>query len=191
MRLKKILAAHKDSVAGVLLFALGLAMFIGAFSIKALLKTASTTSSFMPKTLGIIMMLLSALLVAKDLLKKNADENASALTAETVEDMEKLVGVVVAEKDAAPEEESSREGARKRILFSILLLAGYVFALRDVGFLITTVVYVTCQALILTKPEDRKKYWIRWLLIALIVAVSVYYLFRYTLNLMLPRGILG
>lgn len=195
MKAKRFLEGHKDTVAGAIFFFLGLLMFVEAFNIKALLDTASTTSSFMPKVLGVAMMLLSAFLIIKDLgWGKKVDEGASALTAETVEDMEKLVGVISEKDDPETEEkteDTSAQGQGKRIWISILLLAGYVFAMQEVGFLITTVVYITCQALVLTKAEYRKQYAVRWFIVAVIVAVSVFYLFRYMLTLMLPSGILG
>jgi putative tricarboxylic transport membrane protein len=73
-----------------------------------------------------------------------------------------------------------------RIALTLILLAAYVALLKDVGFLVTTAVYVFFQALILT-PRERLN--VKFSLGLAVVSSSViYFLFTHVLSLMLPRA---
>lgn len=73
-----------------------------------------------------------------------------------------------------------------RIFLTLLLLAAYVGLLKDVGFLIMTMVYVFFQSLILV-PRDRIS--IKFSLgLAVISSSVIYFLFTQILTLMLPRA---
>lgn len=79
-----------------------------------------------------------------------------------------------------------RRDGMVRIFLTLLLLAVYVGLLKDVGFLIMTIVYVFFQALLLT-PRDRIS--VKFSLgLAVISSTVIYFLFTQILTLMLPRA---
>ena len=86
--------------------------------------------------------------------------------------------------------------AEKRLVdFRALLLLcatiiAYVFALRPIGFLISTAAMMFCQMMLLC-PTTKKKQPVVFGIVSVITSVIIYYLFRNVLELMLPEGILG
>ena len=182
---------HKDAIAGAVVFIFGLAMFIAAKNIKPLLMTQTITSGFFPRVLGSGLMITSLILIAGDIWKKKntSNEKVSVLHVESLDEAQELVGINADKKEDGVQ--AKEEKSIKELWISIVLLSFYLVALRDIGFVITTTIFVTCEALVLTPKDMRKKYLLRWLIIAVVFAGGVYYLFRYILNLFLPVGILG
>ena len=74
-------------------------------------------------------------------------------------------------------------------VFSAILLLGYVFSIKRLGFLIASAIYMLLQMLLLTVNTKRNYI----LLIALTIAVPsiIYFGFVKIFYLMLPPGILG
>ena len=68
----------------------------------------------------------------------------------------------------------------------------YVFVIEPAGFLLSSIVYLFAQITILAPKEKRGiKGIILFAVIAVVVCVAVYFIFRFGLNVMLPAGILG
>ncbi len=73
-----------------------------------------------------------------------------------------------------------------RIVATLVLLALYVALMKDVGFLIMTIVYIFGQALILT-PKDRVN--VPFITCLAVISSSVvYFMFVNVFSLMLPRA---
>ncbi|GKV65916.1 MULTISPECIES: tripartite tricarboxylate transporter TctB family protein [unclassified Sporosarcina] len=70
---------------------------------------------------------------------------------------------------------------------TILLIVSYIFVIPIVGFLISTIFYLYIQFCLL----GDKKYWNRPLFVglSLIVAVTVYFIFRLGFEVRLPTGV--
>ena len=78
----------------------------------------------------------------------------------------------------------------KRVLSSIILVLIYVFLLKPVGFIITTIVYLLLQMLVLSPDEERDtKHIVRLVVIDVIFTFVVFFLFRYGFKIVLPAGI--
>ncbi len=90
------------------------------------------------------------------------------------------------QKDSTPS--FSKEQAIP-VLATMGLIIVYLLLLREIGFLIMTTIYLVLQMYVLAKPAQRNLP--LFLVIAVVVAGVVYYVFRYFFNLMLPTGILG
>lgn len=71
---------------------------------------------------------------------------------------------------------------------TITIIILYIGFLNILGFIISTIMFLFLEFIILT-PDRLKKNYILYLFIALITSLLVYFLFRYGLNLILPRGI--
>lgn len=92
---------------------------------------------------------------------------------------------------AAQAEAEGRESADyKRVLISFIIILLYVFVLKSVGFIVSTLVYLPIQMFILA-PEDRrgKKDIIQLLVTDVIFTFVVFFLFRYGFKIVLPAGI--
>lgn len=78
----------------------------------------------------------------------------------------------------------------KRMLLSLILILIYVFALKPVGFIITTLVYLPIQMYVLADADHRsKKDIIMLLVIDVVFTIAVFFLFRYGFKIVLPQGI--
>lgn len=80
---------------------------------------------------------------------------------------------------------------KREVIVSFVALALYVGLMDLVGFVITTIVYTFVQILILTPREKWRKNYLPAAITALLAGILLYYVFRYTLNVLLPSGILS
>ena len=120
---------------------------------------------FMPTVVGIVTLILSTALLVISL---------------------KGLKTRVAEVEANPPAECDY----KRMLISLILILVYVFALKPIGFIVTTLVYLPIQMYVLADAEHRgKKDIITLLIIDVIFTFAVFFLFRYGFKIVLPQGI--
>ncbi|MCC8024377.1 MAG: tripartite tricarboxylate transporter TctB family protein [Clostridium sp.] len=92
----------------------------------------------------------------------------------------------IADAEAAEPEESDY----KRVLISFILILVYVFILKPVGFIVSTLVYLPFQMFFLAPDEQKgKKDIIKLLLIDVLFTFVVFFLFRYGFKIVLPAGI--
>lgn len=75
------------------------------------------------------------------------------------------------------------------VIKSMALVLLYTALMQPVGFLITTALYLYAQFIVLT-PADEKVKHLRYVLIAVVSAVLIFYIFRHGFDLLLPVGLL-
>ncbi|MBB6448669.1 hypothetical protein HNR44_000618 [Geomicrobium halophilum] len=95
-------------------------------------------------------------------------------------------------KDEAADVQTSKPFHKTKVFTvgaTILLIVLYVTLITQIGFLITTVVYLVLQMYVLAEPIKRNLF--LFVSIAIITSGSVYFVFREFFNLFLPSGILG
>lgn len=91
---------------------------------------------------------------------------------------------------AQAEAEGPEKADYKRVLTSFIIILVYVFVLKSVGFIISTLVYLPVQMFILAPEERRgKKNVIQLLLTDVLFTFVVFFLFRYGFKIVLPAGI--
>ncbi len=91
---------------------------------------------------------------------------------------------------AQAEAEGPEQLDYKRVLTSFIIILIYVFLLKPVGFIISTIVYLPIQMFILAPADKRgKKDMIQLLVIDIIFTFIVFFLFRYGFKIILPAGI--
>lgn len=92
-------------------------------------------------------------------------------------------------KEYEAEEQEMYPPEYLRVVITIVIFTVYVFTIKPVGFLLSTIVCLFALMAVLAPKEKRNL--ILFAVISIVFSVVVYYLFRNTLNVMLPTGILG
>lgn len=95
--------------------------------------------------------------------------------------------VMSRKSDTKPLEKSQRD--MKTVLKTAILIVVYIALFEPVGFLITTALYLFLQFIILT-PADKKPNFVLYGIIAVAVSLFVYSIFRYSLDIILPQGLI-
>lgn len=141
------------------------AVMIFAATLLPKSKVMEIGPNFMPTLIGIFTFVLAAALLVISL--KNLKSN-------------------IAEAEANPPAECDY----KRMLISLMLILVYVFTLKPVGFIITTLIYLPLQMYVLADAEHRgKKDIITLAILSLVFTFVVFFLFRYGFKIVLPEGI--
>ena len=155
---------YGDIVVSVFFMALS-AVMIYAATLLPKSKVMEIGPDFMPTVVGIATLILSTALLIISL---------------------KNLKTRIAEVDANPPADSDY----KRMLISLILILVYVFALKPMGFIVTTLVYLPIQMYVLADAEHRtRKDIIVLLVIDVIFTIAVFFLFRYGFKIVLRQGI--
>lgn len=155
---------YGDIIVGVFFMLLSAAMLVMA---KMLPKSTvmDIGPDFMPMCIGVMTFVLAAALVFLNI---------------------KNMKIYVAYAEA----EGPEKADYKRVLTSFIIILVYVFVLKSVGFIISTLVYLPVQMFILAPEERRgKKNVIQLLLTDVLFTFVVFFLFRYGFKIVLPAGI--
>ena len=155
---------YGDIIVGVFFMLLSAAMLVMA---KMLPKSTvmDIGPDFMPMCIGVMTFVLAAALVFLNI---------------------KNMKIYVAQAEA----EGPEKADYKRVLTSFIIILVYVFVLKSVGFIISTLVYLPVQMFILAPEERRgKKNVIQLLLTDVLFTFVVFFLLRYGFKIVLPAGI--
>ena len=155
---------YGDIIVGVFFMLLSAAMLVMA---KMLPKSTvmDIGPDFMPMCIGVMTFVLAAALVFLNI---------------------KNMKIYVAQAEA----EGPEKADYKRVLTSFIIILVYVFVLKSVGFIISTLVYLPVQMFILAPEERRgKKNVIQLLITDVLFTFVVFFLFRYGFKIVLPAGI--
>ena len=159
-----VIKKYGDIIVGVFFMLLSAAMLVMA---KMLPKSTvmDIGPDFMPMCIGVMTFVLAAALVFLNI---------------------KNMKIYVAQAEA----EGPEKADYKRVLTSFIIILVYVFVLKSVGFIISTLVYLPVQMFILAPEERRgKKNVIQLLLTDVLFTFVVFFLFRYGFKIVLPAGI--
>ncbi|XBX10179.1 tripartite tricarboxylate transporter TctB family protein [Enterocloster clostridioformis] len=155
---------YGDIIVGVFFMLLSAAMLVMA---KMLPKSTvmDIGPDFMPMCIGVMTFVLAAALVFLNI---------------------KNMKIYVAQAET----EGPEKADYKRVLTSFIIILVYVFVLKSVGFIISTLVYLPVQMFILAPEERRgKKDVIQLLITDVLFTFVVFFLFRYGFKIVLPAGI--
>jgi putative tricarboxylic transport membrane protein len=85
--------------------------------------------------------------------------------------------------------QSSRLGSvdLKKVVFTIGLIIAYVVALRPLGFLVTSVLYLFFQILVLGGAAKKRRL-LPYAVVSLIMSFGIYFLFTDVFTVFLPKG---
>lgn len=163
----------KNLISGGVLFAIGAAYFALTFQISQFKGLGSTPidARFVPQMWGVMMMVLSAMVFIRGLREYLSLKKAGKLPQGEKIDVKKWVI-------------DNRE-----VVMTFLSLLIYIALLAPVGFVIMSALFIFAECMILTPKEKRKP--IPALILGIVVAVIVDYIFVNMLFVLLPTGIIG
>ncbi|MDQ0338113.1 vacuolar-type H+-ATPase subunit I/STV1 [Caldalkalibacillus uzonensis] len=152
---------YGDIYASIFLIIFSVIMYLATFTFERL-TVSRIGSEFVPQLTSIGIFILSISLLIKGIKRMKSDNN----------------------------HQSERPSFRYfTVIATIVLIAVYIALMREIGFLLMTVVYLFAQFYVLAGKSKRNLP--LFLVLSIAVSVTVYYVFRYGFNLLLPAGILG
>ncbi len=159
---------YNDTILGAILFCLSLVLFIRSFSIKIMKTPVSPvdTARFFPQLVFGVLMPLGIALIIRGLMRaKNL-------------------------KDSAPSGEKLEAGitAFKRSIVALLAIAIFILLMEPVGFIPMAILYMLFNMFYMCERAAWKP--VVFVIVSVVVAVGVYFLFRQFVYVRLPLGIL-
>ena len=155
---------YGDIIVGIFFMALSVVLMIMAQMLPKS-KVMEIGPDFMPMVIGVLTFILAAILTFLSV--KNFKANAAAIDPDSITECD-----------------------YKRVLSSIILVLVYVFILKPVGFIVSTLAFLFLQMLVLSPDDERgKKDMIKLAVIDVIFTLVVFFLFRYGFKIVLPAGI--
>lgn len=153
--------------ASIFLIVLSVVMYVGTYSFGRL-TVSQVGSEFVPRLAAIGIFLLSIVLLIQGI---------------------KIYKQTKVQHSKTKQGKSFSFNNSYSVVATIGLLIVYVALLREIGFLVMTVLYLIAQFYVLA--EKSKRNFLVFSSLSVVVSFSIYYLFRYVFFLMLPAGILG
>ena len=184
----KKLMQNKELLVGVIFLVVGIAYFELAFTIPiydAYGGSSVVDSAFVPKVIGVLLIVLSVLqLVFASRASKNIPPAEPAAKSAEAAEEDGEFKVEDWDDDAA-----NRNADTKALIAIFAILIVYMALMSTLGFMISSALFLFATMMLLTPKQKRKLPVI--IILSVVVAVGVYYLFVYGLDMVLPAGILG
>lgn len=155
---------YGDIVVSVFFMVLSAAMIVMAKMLPKS-KVMDIGPDFMPLVIGTVTLILSAILLFLSV--KNFKMHVAEIDPSSIEECD-----------------------YKRVLSSVILVLIYVFTMKPIGFIISTLVFLLLQMYVLSPDDERtKKDIVKLAIIDVIFTMVVFFLFRYGFKIVLPAGI--
>lgn len=159
---------YNDTVLGVLLLCLAVVMFIMSFSIKIMKTPVSSvdTARFFPQLVFGALIPFAIILIVRGLLRAKS------------------------RRESAPEGEKLETAitAFKRSVVALFAIFVFILLLEPVGFIPMAILYMLFNMFYMCERAAWKP--VLFVIVAVVVAVAVYFLFRQFVYVKLPGGIL-
>ena len=159
---------YNDTVLGALLLILSVIMFIMSFSIKIMKTPVSSvdTARFFPQLVFGALIPLGIILIIRGIIQAKM------------------------RKDSAPSGEKLEASitAFKRSIVALLAIFVFILLLEPVGFIPMAILYMLFNMFYMCEKEAWKP--VTFVIVAVVVTVAVYFLFRQFVYVKLPGGIL-
>lgn len=158
---------YSDIVTGCVFLVLSVFLYITSLRI-ADANVSKLGPDFMPKIVAIGIGILSIIIIVNGIRRY------------------KEMGV---DKSEIINNKSKEKINKKNVIFTLLLLSTYVLFLDKIGFIIMTILYMLLQLTILS--DDKTKHIKKFAAISIITTLTLYSIFVYGFNILIPAGILG
>ena len=156
----------RDLILGVVLLALGIAYTVMAQNIKQGNKLIQRNvgnyahARIVPTLLGVLLIILSCVLIFQGIRKMKTDDNEPAKKLNKVD----MISIV--------------------LTFAAMII--YIILLPNLGFMLSTMIYLFAQITILA-PANKRNY-LLFAIVAVVFTIITFVAFRIGLTQMLPRG---
>lgn len=178
---------HRDIFTGLFFLAFSVVMYISTFNIVGL-TDVQLGADFMPKLTSIAIAITSIGLIVNGFRKGTE----TAATAEMIENKENTYESI-GEESRSMKEVGTKDSKKKlgyiSLIFTVILMIGYLILLPILGFLIASILYLFLQMMLFS--DWRSKKIPLYLMISIVTSAFIYYVFRNLFYVMLPSGILG
>lgn len=154
---------------GVFLLLVSIFFFVDSFTIfQSTITAPMADASFFPRVLSGALAISSIYLIGKGIRKKAAAKETTA---------------------KGPDVEGEAIHGEKPVLMMIVATTLYIILTPIIGYLVTTLIFMSCTSLYLGKIIGKKR-WKVTILIVISISVLAYVLFTFVLSVFLPQGIL-
>jgi uncharacterized membrane protein YidH (DUF202 family) len=156
----------RDLILGIVLLALGIAYTVMAQNIKQGNKLVQRNvgtyahARIVPTLLGVLLIVLAVLLIVQGIKRFRKEDNEPAKKMDKVD----MISVL--------------------LTFAAMIL--YIIILPELGFILSTILYLFCQITILAPKEKRNL--LLFIIVAVVFTAIAFVAFRIGLTQMLPRG---
>ena len=156
----------RDLILGIVLLALGIAYTVMAQNIKQGNKLVQRNvgtyahARIVPTLLGVLLIVLAVLLIVQGIKHFRKEDNEPAKKMDKVD----MISVL--------------------LTFAAMIL--YIIILPELGFILSTILYLFCQITILAPKEKRNL--LLFIIVAVVFTAVAFVAFRIGLTQMLPRG---
>lgn len=153
---------YRDLILGVVMLALSGFYLFFATQIKTRPKLTPSyaNAQIIPVMLGILLAILSVICI--------------------------IQGAKRAKRLAGQEKEKVDKVGLTTVTLTFAVIIGYILIMPEVGFILSTIVYLFAQMSILA-PDNKRNY-LLFAIVAVVFTVAVYFIFRAGLQQLLPRG---
>ncbi|EHG6159011.1 tripartite tricarboxylate transporter TctB family protein [Escherichia fergusonii] len=100
-----------------------------------------------------------------------------------------IKGYRLHQQNKVTQEESSKV-SYQRLLLTAALIFCCIFFLESLGFVISCAIYIFLQTLVLL-PRKKKRNYPLFAVVAFVVSSSIFFLFRFGFDILLPAGVMG
>lgn len=170
---------YTDLIAGVIIMAIAVFFYWTTLGTKSFLGTGRgrVAPDTIPKIIAVAMLIIGAIITVQWFIRTKK----GTLPSKAVED------------DSADCEGMTEQQINTRHLFqkitmpvTLVLVAAYIFIMSEIGFAISTFIFLTLQITLLSTDFSAKS-WLKSLLIALVASVSIYLIFGCAFSLAVPK----
>lgn len=100
-----------------------------------------------------------------------------------------IKGYRLHQQNKVTQEESSKV-SYQRLLLTAALIFCCIFFTESLGFVISCAIYIFLQTLVLL-PRKKKRNYPLFAVVAFVVSSSIFFLFRFGFDILLPAGVMG
>ena len=157
---------NRPFITGLLFGALSLFYFSGSFGLRQVKRYQGIGAEFMPRIYAAVLFICAAIQLVEGVRRQFIETDPSAV-----------------QEPAKPVDKRGR----RNVAFAFLLIFVYIAALKPVGFMLASAVFIFVLCVLLT-PDYAKKNYIGYAVFSAILSVSTYFLFKNVLYIALPVG---
>lgn len=157
---------NRPFITGLLFGALSVFYFSGSFGLRQVKRYKGIGAEFMPRIYAAVLFICAAIQLVEGIRRQFVETEP------------------VAAQEAA---KSVDKRGRRNVAFAFILIFVYIAALKPVGFMLASAVFIFALCVLLT-PDYAKKNYLGYAVFSALLSVGTYFLFKNVLYIALPVG---